>query len=346
MRPVRAVGRGTTFNWVWATMLSLVIVGGGRDVAGQEEPLIKVARGDRVAPIYEGFLQNADGTHDLVFGYFNLNTDEVVDLPIGPNNQIEPGGPDQGQPTRFFPRRSRFVFRVRVPSDFGNKEVVWTLTRNGKTEKAYATLKPDYVIDERIMMMNSGGFGGRGQRLGEADNTPPTLRVEGEKRRTVTTKDALTLTAFMSDDGYPRGGLGGSNDLGLGAGWFVYRGTGTVTFEPEQVNPEFRIRRARFRARDDSGRLTDELGRTPEQAARDEASAANGGTKRMPAATASAAPARRMLTPPPPAPVKDRPVPVTARFSEPGTYVLRVMAHDGGLAATQDVTVTVLPAPP
>jgi hypothetical protein len=98
-------------------------------------------------------------------------------------------------------------------------------------------------------------------------------------------------------------------------------------------------------ARDDSGRLTDELGRTPEQAARDEASAANGGTKRMPAATASAAPARRMLTPPPPAPVKDRPVPVTARFSEPGTYVLRVMAHDGGLAATQDVTVTVLPAP-
>ena len=56
--------------------------------------------------------------------------------PIGAGNNLEPGGPDRGQPTHFFPRRNQFVFKVRVPPDFGNKEVVWTLTSNGVTEKA------------------------------------------------------------------------------------------------------------------------------------------------------------------------------------------------------------------
>jgi hypothetical protein len=28
-----------------------------------------------------------------------------------------------------------------VPADFGSKELIWTLTANGKTEKAYASLK-------------------------------------------------------------------------------------------------------------------------------------------------------------------------------------------------------------
>jgi hypothetical protein len=32
---------------------------------------------------------------------------------------------------------------------------------------------------------------------------------------------------------------------------------------------------------------------------------------------------------------------VQATFSEPGTYVLRCLAHDGGLMASEDVTVVV-----
>ncbi len=63
---------------------------------------------------------------------------------------MEPGGPDLGQPTNFFPRRNRFVFQVRVPKDFGTKEIVWTLTSKGRTEKAYGTLKPDYVLDDTV----------------------------------------------------------------------------------------------------------------------------------------------------------------------------------------------------
>src|SRR5207249_4602358 len=58
---------------------------------------------------------------------------------------------DEGQPTHFLPRRNRFVFKVRVPATFTVKdELVWTLTSHGKTEKAYATLRPDYVLDDVV----------------------------------------------------------------------------------------------------------------------------------------------------------------------------------------------------
>ena len=210
--------------------------------SAQEYLLMK--RGQRVAPIYEGWIQNPDGTFDMIFGYFNLNTEEVVDVPLGSDNNIEPNGPDYGQPAHFFPRRSRFTFRVTVPADFGEKELVWKLTANGYTEYAFATLKPDYIIDERIMMMNNGGFGGRGQRLGEPDNIPPSIRLEGDATRSVKVGEPLALTAYASDDGNPRGGLGGSNDLGLGTGWFVYRGTDEViSLQPEQEHPEYRFRK-------------------------------------------------------------------------------------------------------
>ena len=43
---------------------------------------------------------------------------------------------DRGQPTYFLPRRHRFVYRLRVPGDFGKKEIVWTLKSHGKTERA------------------------------------------------------------------------------------------------------------------------------------------------------------------------------------------------------------------
>jgi hypothetical protein len=43
---------------------------------------------------------------------------------------------------------------------------------------------------------------------------------------------------------------------------------------------------------------------------------------------------------PPPLPA-DNKFPVTVRFTAPGTYVLHVLAHDGGLATAQSITVTV-----
>ncbi len=45
---------------------------------------------------------NSDGTYTLHFGYFNRNTEEELDVPIGPDNSFDPGG-DRGQPTHFYP---------------------------------------------------------------------------------------------------------------------------------------------------------------------------------------------------------------------------------------------------
>src|SRR5688572_33323745 len=77
--------------------------------------------GQNIAPAYEGWEKNADGSFNLVFGYFNRNWEEQIDVPVGAANTIEPGGPDRGQPTHFLPRRNRFVFRIRVPADFGTR---------------------------------------------------------------------------------------------------------------------------------------------------------------------------------------------------------------------------------
>ncbi len=266
-----------------------------------------LSSGQTVAPAFEGWEKNADGSYDMVFGYFNRNIDEHVHVPIGPNNNIEPGGPDRGQPTYFFPRRNRFHFRVRVPADFGKKELVWTLTTQGHTEKAYATLIPEYIIDKQLSMLDVGNFG-RDPEGRDLSNQAPTVRLEGPSERRVAVGQPLSLSATASDDGMPalkpapRGGAGSprgrSDALGLRVAWFVYRGDGAkVSFNPPQfkIYPDYRL---------NSNSPWSPLWATP---------------------------------PLPP----DGKFPVTVTFSAPGTYVIRVLAHDGGLSSTQDVTVTV-----
>ena len=137
-----------------------------------------------MSPAYEGWWPNEDGSFTLFFGYMNSNWLEEFDVPIGPDNSIEPAGPDQGQPTHFYPRRNPFLFTIRVPKDFGTKELIWTLTTHGKTERAYASLKSDYQIDKHVISTEVGGdFGSLRDEL--RTNVPPEIKVEGDKRRSV-----------------------------------------------------------------------------------------------------------------------------------------------------------------
>ena len=299
--------------WTWANrgactfvaLTAAVIVSVSLPGSSAQE---RFTHGQTIAPAYEGFETNPDGTFDLVFGYLNRNYEEAVDIPIGPANNIQPGGPDQGQPTHFLTRRRRHEFRVRVPKDFGEKELVWTLTVRGKTEKAYATLKPDYILDNRVMMMNNSGFGQRGN---EGDNRPPVVKVEGEARRSVKVGVPVALTAGITDDGMPTppdasdrrsaaGGEGTSTTVrtiqrgrervyGLRGGWYVYRRAGNVTFEPSQIVRPY-----------PPGQL-------------------------------------------PPPLAKDGRISVAATFSAPGMYVLRAMGDDMGLQTVHEVTITVVP---
>jgi hypothetical protein len=254
-------------------------------------------------PAYEGWEENPDGSFSLVFGTMNRNWEEEQHIPIGPDNNIEPGGPDHGQPTHFLPRRNRFLFRIRVPADFGDQEVVWTLTSNGKTKRAYGTLLPDYYIDDGVLMANNGaGISGELR-----DNMAPVLTLEGAHTRSVKAGTPVVLKAAARDeDGLPKPKPMRAIDparpsnttpnaaTGLRLSWFVYRGAGGVTFDPPQIKV-WEDTRPQSNSPWGPGWMT------------------------------------------PPVPLDNTWV-VRATFSEPGTYVLRCQAHDGGLTTHEDVT--------
>ena len=81
---------------------------------------LRHSSGQGVAPVYEGYDVNPDGSYNMWFGYMNRNYEEELDIPVGPNNQFEPGG-DRGQPAHFVVRRHKDVFKVVVPKDFGDQ---------------------------------------------------------------------------------------------------------------------------------------------------------------------------------------------------------------------------------
>jgi hypothetical protein len=103
--------------------------------------------GSNIYPAFEGWYQNDDGTFTLLIGYYNRNKKEVLDIPIGPENMIEPGGPDQGQPTHFEVGRGWGTIAIKVPKDFGDKKLVWTLTANGKKVTVPFGITKGYQIE-------------------------------------------------------------------------------------------------------------------------------------------------------------------------------------------------------
>jgi hypothetical protein len=254
----------------------------------------------------------------MFLGYMNSNWEQEFDVPIGPDNQIEPGGPDRGQPTHFYPRRNPFLFTIRVPADFGARELTWSLATNGRMLRAYASLKSDYQIDKQVISTEVGGdFGSLRDEL--RTNIPPELKVEGTGSRTVRVGEPLPLTALASDPDNipprrparlpagtnpaavlyrPPSSIVPSSGPGLRLSWIVYRGPAQhVRFDPEQMKTWTDTR-----------------------------------------AYANSPWSPPFLIPEPP---PDNRWVVHVRFDEPGTYVLRAVASDGSLFTYESVDVTV-----
>src|SRR5262245_29387952 len=106
-------------------VLAIVVLVAAPAIGGQL-PLEPIKdNGQSVTAAYEGWYRNADGSFTLLIGYFNRNRQQTLDIPVGPNNHVDPGGPDQGQPTHFLPRRQWGVFTITVPKDFGEKKLTW-----------------------------------------------------------------------------------------------------------------------------------------------------------------------------------------------------------------------------
>lgn len=272
------------------------------------------ASGQPVWPAFEGWEKNGDGTFNLVFGYMNDNWQQELNVPIGPENNLEPGGPDQGQPTHFLPRRNRFIFRVKVPKDFGTKELVWTLTSQGKAQKAYGSLRLDLLIENVDIMSETGALGAGSSNPELRADKAPEVKIEGGKTRTAKVGQSISLTALVTDDGVPKVRAippdrlrqaqevppyrpTVNKNLGLHLSWFVYRGAGTVNFEPAQV-----------------------------KSWEDTRSGANSPWAPI------------WVAPPVPA---DGKYTTQVTFDEPGTYVLRARADDGALTGDDSLTITV-----
>jgi len=194
-------------------------------------PLAPVSgAGLTVTPAFEGWYQNADGTFSLSFGYFNRNAEEVIEIPLGPGNFIEPSGLDGVQPTRFETRRHWGVFVVTVPADFGDEKVRWTLVVRGKTFSIPGHLRPDWKIDA---LAGEAGTG----------NTPPVLVFDpnGPEARgpggfvtgplDATVGAPLEIAIWAHDDG--KGGssvVGARPDPPIDISWFKHQGPGDVVF--------------------------------------------------------------------------------------------------------------------
>lgn len=282
-------------------------------------------QGAEIEPGYEGWRANDDGTYTLIFGYMNENWEEQPDIEIGDNNFFTPGDADRGQPTHFLPRRNRFTFEVVVPSDWGDRELVWTITHNGETNRAYGTLATDYLIDNMVIASETGSLGAGTSSPESRANVPPVVAVQGDTVngsivRNAKVGEEIVIRTLVTDDGLPkprrttrerteasvnermmrpprRTTVGKTNGLFLS--WNKYRGPGEVTFEPAQVKPWEDTR------------------------------------------TSANSPWGALWTPPPVP--EDGIYEVRATFSEPGEYVLWARGDDGGLYHDQRITVNVAP---
>lgn len=278
------------------------------DVSAQLVPFnAKFNSGQNIQPVFEGWLRNPDGSFTLHFGYLNRNYVEELHVPVGPANQVEPAGPDRGQPTFFYTRLNRYAFSVVVPKDWDKtKEVVWTLTANGRTDKAHGWLQPEWEVDMEVILSNTL-LSARGRGAG---NQAPVLKIDSVPQPAIGAP--ATLTALVTDDGLPKPGTGRRRQA-----------VGQETPPTLQNMPEAPVNVPTVQRSGERGRRTG-----PPQGLSVTWIVWRG-------------PARVSFEPEAYAPVKDGKALTTARFEKPGEYVLRARATDTVATVTQDVKITV-----
>jgi hypothetical protein len=288
-------------------LLGTVVVSRGQEVAPSE---IKFNSGQSVQPAYEGWTRNPDGSRSMWFGYMNRNWEETPDIPAGASNGFGAANEDLGQPTHFLPRRQAFVFKVNVPADWpADRDLVWTVTANGTTLKAYGSLWPVWEIDEQTMSANNGGRTAR--TFGEPVNMPPTI-VQAPSAQSATVGQALTLVLPVKDDGLPTAEIRARGTGGPRAG----RSAQAPNADPpdplaEAGRGQFRVKWVQYRGAGKARIVPTE-------------SAVLGSDGR-------------------PTPTDGKST-TKVTFDRPGTYTLRAYAMDGdAFFVTHDVTVTVAP---
>jgi hypothetical protein len=214
--------------------------------------------GDLVAPFFDGWIANEDGSVTMVFGFMNRNTGEHVDVPLGPNNYIEPAQFDGVQPTHFpiyAPRglRERGAFAVTVPANMAGTEIVWTLSHAGHSyslpgratstayemssaPRALGSLNPA-IRFTRDGPEGSGREGIMGPRIRASVGTPVTLSVFVRDRGE---RDQYEVPSFFQ----------------VGTEWIMHQGPGMIDFENPIITGRQREEAAREGASGDWAEVT------------------------------------------------------------------------------------------
>lgn len=220
------------------------IIAGGVFVSAQRIAIPEPRRGagDSITGAFEGWYYNPDGSRAFLVGYYNRNARQEVDIPIGPANHIDPGGPDMGQPTHFLTGRQWGMFTVQAPRDFKPTDsYVWTITANGQTTSIPLRLKADYVMSPFSEIA--------------VGNTPPVIKFDPNGKtiqgpiatlaaaptRTATVGEGLALPLFVTDDMKFTSGTNapmGRPRPPVTLRWSQYRGPGKVTFDKPRPEVE------------------------------------------------------------------------------------------------------------
>jgi len=192
--------------------------------------------GQSVTGAFEGWFQNPDGTFSMLVGYFNRNLKEEIDIPVGPNNRIEPGGPDQGQPTHFLPRRQWGMFTVTVPKDFGTKRLTWTIIANGKKTEIPIDIDPLWEISP----FSEVGMGNTPPVLTFAENGPSVQGPRALSGLTLSAKVGvpMPLNIWVADDAKTFPNAKPPKTPAVTATWSKFRGPGAVAFSEAKPKVE------------------------------------------------------------------------------------------------------------
>lgn len=200
------------------------------------------AKGEAVAPMFNGWFKNDDGSVTYMFGFANLNREEAQDIPLGPNNYIEPAEYDGVQPTHFpvYSRggfvgiQERGTFAVTVPADKADTEVVWTLKSGGKS----------YSIPGRAtstayeLSRDVAAFGSLRPAIRFSKNGPEATDSEGVYADRVTAKvgQPVTLSAYAQDRGEREGYDVKSLFFPVGSEWLLHQGPSVPDFDPQRIS--------------------------------------------------------------------------------------------------------------
>ncbi len=236
-RPINP-SRSDTKSLAVKSLVSLCAVGaivGGVLLSAQQIPQPRKQFGASITGAFEGWFANADGSRGFLVGYFNRNTQQELDIPIGPNNRIEPGGPDLGQPTHFLPGRQFGMFVVPVPKEFTPQDkYTWTIVANGQPTSIPLRVNNDYVVNpfQEIAVGNTPPV----IRFDQTGSTiqGPIATLAQAVTRMASLSAPLPLTVWATDD------MKYTNNTSapmtkprppVTMTWSKYHGPGTVAFD-------------------------------------------------------------------------------------------------------------------